>query len=664
MLRFLMPSKALSASNVSSPSPEAGYFRKQQGFALPTRCIFLGLVLAYLVMLLLALVGVISGVAEIIAPVPQDDVFTWIGLLLGSYILFTGLYALRPRPLPMSDQFLTRERVPKLFHLLDKVAEKVGVSLPPEVRLGTEMQVQTIGHPRLGLLGCHRHSLVLGLPLLLTLDVKQLASVLAHELAHLGPSHGPLGTWARFMRITWARLADEWQVSSQKLTPWQLLRLGPAVLLLRYAFPRLNERALVLSRQEAFAADKLARRVAGSQATVDALVRLKVQGEYLRHGFWPEVLGRASHSPTPNVLPYRAMIQRLSGSKSHPKASTWLKQVLLQNTASHDACPCLRERLARTKLSPGMPMAPKHSAAKLLMGDALDQLVVDMDVFWQRNMTVAWAELHRDYLAQHHLERELQAEGERGALHPDDHLLWARAARKTQGDVASEALLRLMLIDHEDDINARFELGCLLIDQLDADAAAHGAQLLRTLGLTSDHPRALDASIRYGQWLSLHPAHEDAGFWPDEILRNEHRAEQAHAAVLKFEDEHSLLAPDISPRCLRLVRKLLLDGGTVRQAHWVSKRVVAFPDWRYAVVVLSLVPGHRLGDLPARLEALLQSMSLPIALAVVDASDPAWLSGEKRATLDRLQQVPGAALFSLESDEVHSSSTPSRYMPA
>jgi Zn-dependent protease with chaperone function len=659
-----MPTKDLSPSDVRLPSLEAGYLRSPQGFALLTRCMTLGLVLAYLTVLLLALVGVVCGVSELIAPVPQDDVFTCMGLILGAYILGTGLFALRPSPVSMTELLLTRERVPKLFHLLDKVAKKAGVRLPQDVRLGTEMRAQTLGHARLGLLGWHQHSLVLGLPLLLTLDVKQVASVVAHELGHLGPAHGRFGSWSRFMRVTWARLAGEWELNSAKLTAWQFLKLGPAALLLRYFFPRLNERALLLSRYQAFAADKVARRVSGSQATVDALVRLKVQGEYVRQGFWPEVLGRASHSPTPNVLPYRAMIQRLTGSKAHPKASTWLAQALLQNAGPQDAYPCLRERLARTKLTARLTKAPKHSAAKLLMGDALDQMVLDMDVAWQREMTVVWAELHRDYLTQHHLERELQTEGERGALHPDDHLLWARAARKTQGDVASEALLRLMLIDHEDDINARFELGCLLIDQLDADANAQGAQLLRALGLKPDHPRALDASIRYGRWLSLHPAHEDASFWPDEIRRNEHRAQQALAALLNFDDEHNLLAPDISQRCLRLVREMLLDGGAVRQAYWVSKRVAAFPDWRYAVVVLSLAPGHRLGDLPARLEALLQSMSLPIALAVVDASDPTWMSGENRATLDRLRQVPGTALFSVDSDEVHSTSTPNRYMPA
>ncbi len=659
-----MPSKDLSLSDVRLPSLEVAYCQNPQGFAWLTRCMTLGLVLAYLTVLLLALVGVVSGVSELMSPVPQDDVFTWIGLFLGSYVLCTGLYAMRPSTVSMTEQLLTRERVPKLFHLLDNVAKKAGVRLPQEVRLGTEMRVQTLGHACLGLLGLHRHSLVLGLPLLLTLDVKQLASVVAHELGHLGPAHGSVGSWARWMRITWARLADEWQLSSAKLTAWQLIKLGPAAILLRYLFPRLNERALVLSRYQAFAADKVARRVAGSQATVDALVRLKVQGEYLRQGFWPEVLGRASHSPTPNVLPYRAMIQRLSGSKGHTKAATWLTQALLQNAAPFDAYPCLRDRLVKTKLNARLPKAAKHAAAQLLMGDALDQMVLDMDVFWQREMTVAWAELHREYLTQHHLERELQTEGERGALHPDDHLLWARAARKTQGDVASEALLRLMLVDHEDDINAKFELGSLLIDQLDTEASAQGARLLRALGLTSDHPRALHAAIRYGQWLSLSPNHEDAGFWPDEIRRNEHRAEQARGALLNFEDEHSLLAPDLSQRCLRSVRELLLDGGAVRQAHWVSKHVAAFPDWRYAVVVLSLAPGHRLGDLPTRLEALLQSMCLPIALAVVDGADPAWIVGEKKTILDRLRQVPGAALFSPETDDVHSTSRPSRYMPA
>jgi len=660
-----MPSKDLSPSTVKSSSPETGYFRSPPSLEWRVRGMTLGLVLAYVALLLLALLGVVSGIDELLSPIAQEGLLIpWIGLILGAYTLCTGLYALRPNPVRMTGPVLTRERVPKLFHLLDKVAKKAGVRLPSDIRLGPEMRALTVRHASLGLLGVHRHSLVLGLPLLLTLDVKQLASVVAHEFAHLGPALGPLGSWARSMRITWERLADDWQLNAPKLTIWQLIKLGPAAVMLRYPFARLNEHALELSRYQVFVADKVARRVAGSQATVEALVRLKVQDEYLRQGFWPEVLGRASHSPTPNVLPYRAMIQRLSGSKVHPKAATWLTQALLQTAAPSDASPSLRDRVARTKLNARLPKAPKHTAAKLLLGDALDQMTSDMDVAWQREMTVAWAELHREYLSQYHLERELQAEGERGALHPDDHLLWARAARKTQGDVASEALLRLMLVDHEDDVSARFELGSLLIDQLDTDASAQGAQLLRALALTSDHPRALHAAIRYGRWLSMNPTHEDAGFWPDEIRRNEHRAEQARAALLNFDEEYSLEAPDLSPRCLRSLRELLLDGGAVRQAHWVSKCVKTFSDWRYAVLVLSLAPGHSLGTLPNRLELLLQSMSLPVLLAVVDAADPAWLVGERKDILDRLRQVSGAALFSPEMDDVQSTSTPNRYMPA
>jgi hypothetical protein len=659
-----MSSKDSSASTAQLTGLELRQRRSPQSFAAITAALTLGSALSYVALLVLAAVGVASGVDELLSPEPRHGVWTWAGLVLGGYVLCTGLYALRPSPVRAGGHLLTRERVPKMFHLLDKVAKKAGARLPHEVLLGTEMRAQTLRHARLGLLGWHRQSLILGLPMLLTLDVKQLASVVAHELGHLGSAHGRLGRWAYSMRITWARLAEEWRLSLDKTSAWQLLKLGPAALLLRYVFPRLNARALVLSRQQAFAADKLACRVSGEQPALDALVRLKVQGDYLQHAFWPEVLARASHSAAPNVLPYRAMTQRLSVSMNHPKAPTWLALALLQNAMPHDAQPSLRDRLAHFKLKVRLLTEPDYPAASLLMGEALDPIVVDMDVSWQREMTVAWAELHREYLTQHHLERELQTEGERGALHPDDHLLWARAARKTQGDVAGQALLRLMLIDHEDDINARFELGCLLIDQPDADACAEGARLLRVLGLTPDHPRAVQAAVRYGQWLSLSPNHDDASFWPDEIRRNQHRAQQAREALLNFENEHSLSAPDLSPRCLRAVRELLLDGGAIQQAHWVSKRVAGFPEWRYAILVLSLAPGQRLGDLGARLDALLESMALPIAVALVDAADPAWNSDGKKALLRQLLQVSGTALFSAAADEVHQASTPSRYMPA
>jgi hypothetical protein len=428
---------------------------------------------------------------------------------------------------------------------------------------------------------------------------------------------------------------------------------------------------LVLSRYQAFAADKVARRAAGSQATMDALVRLSVQSHYLHDAFWPEVLSRASHAPMPNVLPYRAMIQRLGASKVHPKANAWLKQALLHQAIALDTHPALHERLARAKLSARLPKSPSHSAAELLLRDALDPMVVEMDVAWQREISVTWAELHREYLAQHHLERELQTQGERGALHPDDHLLWARAARKTQGEAASEALLRLMLIDHADDISARFELGCLLIDRVDA-TSSEGADMLRALALSQDHPHALKAALRYGQWLALNANHEDASFWPDEIRRIEHRALQAQDALLDFQQEHTLTAPDLSPRCLRLVRELLTEGALVQQAHWVSKRVAGFPDWRYAVLVVSLTSGQssagRVAELQSRLDTLLLSMGLPIALMVFDADQPVWRKGDikvdKTVVLPKLLQVPGTALFSAEGEGVHSTSAPDRYMPA
>ncbi|MFM8901108.1 MAG: M48 family metallopeptidase [Burkholderiales bacterium] len=646
---------------------QAACQRSPQGFARFVGVCTLSLVLVFGLLMGVALLALVWGLQALMSPQTQ---FEWLGVvaaILGVYVLVTGCLALRPSPERVKAQALSRERAPKLFHLLDKVALKAGVRLPQEVLLGSDMQVHVLRHARLGFLGWHGHSLVLGLPVMLTLDVKQLASVVAHELSHMGRTHGRLGCWAHAMRITWTRLATQWGMDAVVPGKRQLIQYGPAGWLLRYVFPHLNARALVLSRYQAFAADKVARRVAGTQATMDALVRLSVQSQYLTHAFWPEVLGRASHAPVPNVLPYRAMIQRLCTSKAHPKANTWLKQALLGQMTALDTHPPLRERLARAKLSPRLPKAPSHAAAQLLMRDALDSVVVEMDVAWQREVSVTWAELHREYLAQHHLERELQTQGERGALHPDDHLLWARAALKTQGDAASEALLRLMLIDHADDINARFELGSLLINSVDA-AQTEGATLLRALALSQDHPHALKAALRYGEWLALSANHEDASFWPDEIRRIEHRAIQAQEALLDFEQEHTLTAPDLSPRCLRLVRELLTEDGVVQQAHWVSKRVASFPEWRYAVLVVSLVAGQsngeRAGELQSRLDGLLQSMGLPIALRVVDVTDPVWRSGGQQAVLPKLLQVPGTDLFSTEAEGLHSTSTPNRYMPA
>lgn len=654
--------------------------RNPRRFSWLTGAAAAGAIAVWVLAMLCAVWWVGSGIHALAAGAGGSTPWAVLRLLLGGYLLGTGWKALRRVPADPSGPALSREAAPRLFHLLGKLAAKAGMDMPRDVVLGTEMRVFVSLQARWGWLGGHRATLVVGLPVLMALDVKQFAAVVTHALAHDRHARLPFGAWLGRMRDTWQNLAARQSVAA---TPprraWQLFGEGLAGCFLRLVFPWINARALALSRHRAFSADKAARRVAGSQSLVDALARMAVQRSYLEQVFWPEVLGRASHAPTPNVLPYRAMGQRMRMAKGHPKAQEWLASALQADAQAGDTHPSLRDRLARTDRQARLVPPPRHSAAELLLREALDPLVVEMDMRWQLDMAARWGRLHVEHVAQHRLEKELQVDGEKGALHPDDHLLWARAARSTQGEAAFEALLRLMLIDHPDDACARHELGSLLVDKTEAEAAAEGAQLLRELALGPLGAQSLPAARRYGRWLALQGGpSRDAPFWADEVRRIEHLAQEAQSALLDFDDQaQSFGPPALSNRMLRRLSEVLAQEPSVEQAHLATRKLVDFPAWRFAVLLVSGPARKRGGPVAvqaARLQGMVDALNLPSTVLVVDIADPAWASPQRRALAERIMKTPGAPLLERGGEAAFhvSSAAPTtaapasrgRYMPA
>jgi hypothetical protein len=615
---------------------QAACARDPLAFARVTRLIALAAVtgfalifLAALTVFLHALVALVMGAAA--------GLLIGVKLLLGGYLTWSGLLALRPSTQAVPGQKLTPQDVPTLFHLLDRVAKKVGVALPESVVLDGQAKTQVLWHARLGALGGHQHTLVLGLPALLALDIQQFGAIVGRELARLGGTGDHWGAWLQGMRRTWARLA---QSLSMAAIPVRHSAVG---YFLRYVFPWFNARALVLARHQSYAADHVMCCLGGSYSAMHAMVRLEVQEQYLAQSFWPEVLARASHAPTPHVFPFRAMAKRVCAVHTHPKASQWLTMSLQKSWRPEDVEACLHDRLARIKWPAKLSPAPEQSAAELLLCEAFHPVLEQMDSAWQRDIAPRWTRLHQEYLTQFHLEKELQAQGEQGSLHADDHLLWAQAARHVQGNEAYQALLSLMLIDHPDDPHARYELGCLLLEQTHTDACTQGAELLRKLAFEQTSCQSLAAAQRYGQWLELQGKSDEAAFWADEVRRLAHLEQEAHTVCKDFSPRQRFTAPDLSPRHLHRMRKALAHHPEFEQAHLVSKPVDEFSGWRFAVLLLDS-SAHTPGVTQAIL-ASITALNLPVLLTVVDASAPAWLSVPRKAIAAQIRATAGAVVF-------------------
>ena len=91
----------------------------------------------------------------------------------------------RARPEPEVGPTLTPADAPALWEAVRELAAEAGTRAPDDIRLLPDVNAAVSEDTRLlGLVGGTRH-LYLGVPLLQTLDVGQLRSVLAHELGPL-----------------------------------------------------------------------------------------------------------------------------------------------------------------------------------------------------------------------------------------------------------------------------------------------------------------------------------------------------------------------------------------------------------------------------------------------------------------------------------------------
>ena len=169
----------------------------------------------------------------------------------------------RARPEPEVGPTLTPADAPALWEAVRELAAAAGTRAPDDIRLLPDVNAAVSEDTRLlGLVGGTRH-LYLGVPLLQTLDVGQLRSVLAHELGHYSNSHTRLGPLT--YRGKQAIVATLEQLSGN-VVGW-FLRL--------YARLFFVVSAAVNRRQE-LEADELSVRIAGRATAQSALRELPV----------------------------------------------------------------------------------------------------------------------------------------------------------------------------------------------------------------------------------------------------------------------------------------------------------------------------------------------------------------------------------------------------
>ncbi|MDJ0867401.1 MAG: M48 family metallopeptidase [Myxococcota bacterium] len=278
------------------------------------------------------------GIAAALAAIPVAEYFgtgrvharVAFGCLVTAGVILWAVVPRRDHFEPPGPELLPDDQ-PELFELIERVAEETGQEPPRHVFLVN--QVNAFVTDRGGWMGFgSQRVLGLGLPLLQALSVAELRAVLAHEFGHFHGGDVQLGPWIYKTRSAIGRaiqgFADSWM---RKPFEWY------GTLFLRIT--------LAISRQQEYAADQLAAKVAGAPSMASALAR--VHGAALAFDpYW-----EAELAPSLNGGVFPPMAEGFSRYLAAPSIAEQVERAVgseIEEGKSdpYDSHPALPERLA------------------------------------------------------------------------------------------------------------------------------------------------------------------------------------------------------------------------------------------------------------------------------------------------------------------------------
>ena len=351
---------------------------------------------------------------------------------------------------------IVRDDAPALFRLTDEIRNIVGVGRIDTVYLSNDINAAAIQTPRWWIIGGYRNELIIGLPLMQALGMREFAAVLAHEFGHFSGEHGRMAAWFRRIHTIWARIGTE--VEARPLLGFYIL---PAFS--RWYAGRFFAHAVTFFRRNEFEADRIAERVTGKEALVSALIRVAVAGAYYQEE-WDRLLEKARQDAVVPAHPFRQLGDRLPDAVLWPDAEAALDTAMTAKTDVSDTHPPLAERLAAIGADYKLP-APVEAPASELLGDFEARALQVFTVRWHAEEGKELAADHNGSRRRYARLRALDLSAERDELQLESALERGRLAHEVSGREAAIKRYENCVRWHRHDARGWLALGELLLEE-------------------------------------------------------------------------------------------------------------------------------------------------------------------------------------------------------
>ena len=205
---------------------------------------------------------------------------------------------------------LDKKENQELFSFIDDICKSTGAPKPKNIYVDPDVNAYvSYTNVWLSLFLPTKKELTIGLGLVSSLNLSEFKAVVAHEFGHFAQRSMKIGSYIHsantiihgmiFSRDKWDEILDQWRGSDIRLS-FAAWIITPVIWVIRQVlmlfYMLLNRMHSLLSQEMEFNADKVAVKVAGSEAIVSALWRLE-------HGFnnWNTIVSNAFHASKKEV---------------------------------------------------------------------------------------------------------------------------------------------------------------------------------------------------------------------------------------------------------------------------------------------------------------------------------------------------------------------------
>jgi len=310
-----------------------------------------------------------------------DWLFILLRLIIIALAVVLSYYQISTPFLQPKGLQLEHDMAPALFDQVSELEESYGHAVVERIILQSEPYIRVVKTPRFGQPFFTSNTLVIGLPLLLTLPENHFKLLLARRIGQASGSFSRVSSFLLQLRIIWRSFRN-----SYARNPAIFARMLHGFFKLYTPF--YDYMSFYVARRDELEADRYALEVFNDSDFRNALSQEIITRRFLEKIYWPKIYQLARRSPEQPYRPYLHMTQVIRSGMKNDDVNAWLVEALKADVDPRFYQPPLKMRLENIGHNkPGTPSRLEYPVAYTLFDtEALQKIITHHDNRWLKRL--------------------------------------------------------------------------------------------------------------------------------------------------------------------------------------------------------------------------------------------------------------------------------------